>query len=66
MTPTPHDATFRQFLNEKETGKDFFDIWLPDEIKALCNLDSLKVESGSFVDSEIKNYQSDILSFCEY
>lgn len=61
FTPTPHDALFRQFLSEKETAKDFFDIWLPDEIKALCDLDSLKVESGSFVDSEMKNYQSDIL-----
>uniref|UniRef100_UPI00047E2C0E Rpn family recombination-promoting nuclease/putative transposase n=1 Tax=Arsenophonus nasoniae TaxID=638 RepID=UPI00047E2C0E len=42
-------------------AKDFFDIWLPDEIKALCDLESLKVESGSFIDSEMKNYQSDIL-----
>ncbi|HGJ5864346.1 Rpn family recombination-promoting nuclease/putative transposase [Arsenophonus nasoniae] len=35
--------------------------WLPDKIRALCDLDSLKVESGSFIDSEMKNYQSDIL-----
>ncbi|WGM03661.1 Rpn family recombination-promoting nuclease/putative transposase [Arsenophonus nasoniae] len=61
FTPTPHDAVFKQFLSEKETAKDFFDIWLPDEIKSLCDLDSLKVESGSFIDSEMKNYQSDIL-----
>ncbi|WGM03442.1 Rpn family recombination-promoting nuclease/putative transposase [Arsenophonus nasoniae] len=61
FTTTPHDSVFKQFLSEKETAKDFFDIWLPDEIKALCNLDSLKVESGSFVDREMKNYQSDIL-----
>ncbi|HGJ5863037.1 Rpn family recombination-promoting nuclease/putative transposase [Arsenophonus nasoniae] len=61
FTPTPHDAVFKQFLSEKETAKDFFDIWLPDEIKALCDLESLKIESGSFIDSEMKNYQSDIL-----
>ncbi|HGJ5879076.1 MAG TPA: Rpn family recombination-promoting nuclease/putative transposase, partial [Arsenophonus nasoniae] len=61
FTSTPHDAIFKQFLSEKETAKDFFDIWLPDEIKALCDLESLKVESGSFIDSEMKNYQSDIL-----
>ncbi|QBY46625.1 Rpn family recombination-promoting nuclease/putative transposase (plasmid) [Arsenophonus nasoniae] len=61
FTPTPHDAVFKQFLSEKETAKDFFDVWLPDEIKALCDLESLKVESGSFIDSEMKNYQSDIL-----
>ncbi|WP_334472466.1 Rpn family recombination-promoting nuclease/putative transposase [Arsenophonus sp. PmNCSU2021_1] len=61
FSPTPHDSVFKQFLSEKETAKDFFDIWLPDEIKSLCDLDSLKVESGSFIDSEMKNYQSDIL-----
>uniref|UniRef100_A0A3B0M7V2 Transposase (putative) YhgA-like domain-containing protein n=1 Tax=Arsenophonus endosymbiont of Trialeurodes vaporariorum TaxID=235567 RepID=A0A3B0M7V2_9GAMM len=61
FTPTPHDAVFKQFLSEKETAKDFFDIWLPDEIKALCDLESLKVESGSFIYADMKNYQSDIL-----
>ncbi|MDR5611153.1 Rpn family recombination-promoting nuclease/putative transposase [Arsenophonus sp.] len=61
FTPTPHDSLFKQFLSEKETAKDFFAVWLPDEIKSLCDLDSLKVESGSFIDSEMKNYQSDIL-----
>ncbi|HGJ5883169.1 Rpn family recombination-promoting nuclease/putative transposase [Arsenophonus sp.] len=61
FTPMPHDAVFRRFLSEKETAKDFFDIWLPHEIKSLCDFDSLKVESGSFIDSEMKNYQSDIL-----
>ncbi|PAV01140.1 ISNCY family transposase [Arsenophonus sp. ENCA] len=61
FTPTPHDSVFKQFLSEKETAKDFFDIWLPDEIKALCDSDSIKVESGSFIDSNMKNYQSDIL-----
>ncbi|HGJ5879272.1 MAG TPA: Rpn family recombination-promoting nuclease/putative transposase, partial [Arsenophonus nasoniae] len=33
----------------------------PDKIKSLCDLNSLKVESGSFIDSEMKNYRSDIL-----
>ncbi|HGJ5866181.1 Rpn family recombination-promoting nuclease/putative transposase [Arsenophonus nasoniae] len=61
FTPTPHDAIFKQFLSEKETAQDFFDIWLPDEIKSLCDLNSLKVESSSFIDAEMKNYQSDIL-----
>ncbi|WGO84693.1 Rpn family recombination-promoting nuclease/putative transposase [Arsenophonus apicola] len=61
FTPTPHDAVFKQFLSEKETAKDFFDIWLPDDIKAQCDLDTLRPESGSFIDENMKNYQSDIL-----
>ncbi|ACQ68016.1 transposase [Candidatus Williamhamiltonella defendens] len=61
FTPTPHDAVFRQFLHEKETAQDFFEIWLPDEMKALCDFTTMKVESGSFVDEDMKAYQSDIL-----
>ncbi|WP_059108305.1 Rpn family recombination-promoting nuclease/putative transposase, partial [Candidatus Williamhamiltonella defendens] len=61
FSPTPHDAVFKQFLSEKETAKDFFEIWLPDEIKALCDFTTMKVESGSFVDKDMKAYQSDIL-----
>lgn len=61
FTPTPHDAVFRQFLQEKETAKEFFEIWLPEEIKSICNLETIRVESGSFIDEDMKNYQSDIL-----
>ncbi|WGL93997.1 Rpn family recombination-promoting nuclease/putative transposase [Arsenophonus nasoniae] len=61
FTPTPHDAVFRQFLHEKETAQDFFAIWLPNEIKAFCNLSTLKAESCSFIDEDMKGYQSDIL-----
>ncbi|WP_302476594.1 Rpn family recombination-promoting nuclease/putative transposase [Candidatus Williamhamiltonella defendens] len=61
FTPTPHDAVFKQFLSEKETAKDFFEIWLPDEIKALCDFTTMKMESGSFVDEGMKGYQNDIL-----
>ncbi|WP_268807562.1 Rpn family recombination-promoting nuclease/putative transposase [Candidatus Williamhamiltonella defendens] len=43
--PNPHDAVFRQFLHEKETPQDFFEIWLPDEIKALCDFTTMD-ESG--------------------
>ncbi|WGL94019.1 Rpn family recombination-promoting nuclease/putative transposase [Arsenophonus nasoniae] len=61
FTPTPHDAIFRQFLQEKETAKEFFEIWLPEEIKSLCNLETIRAESSSFIDEEMKSYQSDIL-----
>ncbi|WP_334472010.1 Rpn family recombination-promoting nuclease/putative transposase [Arsenophonus sp. PmNCSU2021_1] len=61
FTPTPHDTIFKQFLSEKETAKEFFEIWLPDEIKSVCNLETIRAESSSFIDEEMKNYQSDIL-----
>lgn len=60
FTPIPHDAVFKKFLGDRDIAKDFFAIWLPDEIKTLCHLDSIKLESGSFIDSKMKSYQSDI------
>lgn len=61
FTPTPHDTVFKKFLSDKEVARDLFSVWLPEEIKKLCQLDSLKLEAGSFIDSDMKNYQSDIL-----
>ncbi len=33
-TPTPHDATFRQFLTQPEVARDFMEIHLPAELRA--------------------------------
>lgn len=48
-TPTPHDAAFRQFLAHPEIARDFMLIHLPPELRAVCDLSTLKLESGSFV-----------------
>ncbi|RLM03357.1 Rpn family recombination-promoting nuclease/putative transposase [Gibbsiella quercinecans] len=60
-TPTPHDATFRQFLNQPEIARDFMEIHLPAELRAICDLTTLKLESGSFVEDNIRQYFSDVL-----
>lgn len=44
--PTPHDATFRQFLTQPDTARDFMNIHLPAELLAICDLSTLKLESG--------------------
>lgn len=60
-TPTPHDATFRQFLTHPEVARDFLDIHLPAELHAICDLSTLKLESGSFVEDNLRQYFSDVL-----
>lgn len=60
-TPTPHDATFRQFLTQSEIARDFMDLHLPDELHAICDLSTLKLESGSFVEADLRQYFSDVL-----
>ncbi|EHE4815309.1 Rpn family recombination-promoting nuclease/putative transposase, partial [Salmonella enterica subsp. enterica serovar Infantis] len=60
-TPTPHDATFRQFLTQPDIARDFMEIHLPAELRAICDLSTLKLESGSFVEDDLRQYFSDVL-----
>jgi len=61
-TPTPHDTTFRQFLTQPEIARDFMELHFPAELRALCDLSTLKLESGSFVEDDLRQYFiSDVL-----
>ncbi len=60
-TPTPHDAAFRQFLTQPDIARDFMTIHLPPALLAICDLDTLKLESGSFVEEDLRQYFSDVL-----
>lgn len=60
-TPTPHDATFRQFLTQPDIARAFMEIHLPAELRAVCDLSTLKLESGSFVEDDLRQYFSDVL-----
>ncbi len=58
---TPHDAVFKQFLMHAETARDFLDIHLPAELRELCDLDTLHLESGSFIEESLKGHSTDVL-----
>ncbi|MDO2456344.1 MULTISPECIES: Rpn family recombination-promoting nuclease/putative transposase [Enterobacter] len=60
-TLTPHDATFRQFLTQPDIARDFMELHLPAELRAICDLSTLKLESGSFVEDDLRQYFSDVL-----
>ncbi|WP_394551250.1 ISNCY family transposase (plasmid) [Pantoea sp. SGAir0180] len=60
-TLMPHDATFRQFLSQPEIARDFMELHLPAELRAICDLNTLKLESGSFVEDDLRQYFSDVL-----
>jgi predicted transposase/invertase (TIGR01784 family) len=59
--PTAHDALFKQFLTHKETARDFLTLHLPASLRQLCDLATLKLESGSFVDEALRATHSDVL-----
>ncbi|MGE1561660.1 Rpn family recombination-promoting nuclease/putative transposase [Pantoea septica] len=60
-TCTPHDAVFKTFLAHPRTARDFLTLHLPPELLALCDLSTLKLESGSFVEDDLRPYYSDVL-----
>jgi len=57
----PHDATFRQLLTHPDVARDFMQLHLPAELRDICDLNSLKLESGSFVEDDLRQYFSDVL-----
>ncbi|MEB5752844.1 Rpn family recombination-promoting nuclease/putative transposase [Citrobacter cronae] len=60
-TSTPHDAVFKKFLNHPETARDFLDTYLPASLRELCDLNTLKLESGSFIEEDLRVSYSDVL-----
>lgn len=60
-TPTPHDAVFKTFLSHAETARDFMRIHLPPALLAICDLSTLRLASGSFVEEDLRPYYSDVL-----
>lgn len=57
----PHDAVFTTFLSRVETARDFIEIHLPPSLIQISKLDTLRLESGSFIEDDLRPYYSDIL-----
>lgn len=60
-TSTPHDAVFKTFLHHPETARDFLEIHLPADLQTLCDLNTLKLESESFIEADLRTRYSDVL-----
>ncbi|WP_213134359.1 Rpn family recombination-promoting nuclease/putative transposase [Citrobacter sp. FP75] len=60
-TSTPHDAVFKKFLSHPETARDFLDFHLPASLRELCDMKALKLESGSFIEEDLRACYSDVL-----
>lgn len=58
---SPHDAVFKTFLSRVETARDFIEIHLPQALIKLCKLETLRLESGSFIEDDLRPYFNDIL-----
>lgn len=58
---SPHDAVFKTFLSRVETARDFITLHLPPAIIKLCNLETLQLDPGSFIEDDLRSYYSDII-----
>lgn len=45
----------------RETARDFIELHLPPSLTQICKLDTLRLESGSFLEDDLRPYYSDIL-----
>ncbi|MGS3108060.1 Rpn family recombination-promoting nuclease/putative transposase, partial [Escherichia coli] len=53
-TATPHDVVFKTFLSRVETARDFIELHLPPSLTQICKLDTLRLESGSFLEDDLR------------
>ena len=61
MTSTPHDAVFKRFLRHPETATDFLTLYLPEAILQRCDFSTLRLQSASFIDEDLRAWYSDVL-----
>ena len=56
-----HDPLVKKFLKDINAAREFVEIHLPLEIRNKCDLSSIRVEPGSYVEDDLKIHFSDIV-----
>ena len=55
----PHDKFFKKSISKKETAKGFLKHYLPNDLLAKIDLNTLQIEKDSFTNEELEEYFSD-------
>ncbi len=58
---TPQDAVFKRLLMQAETASDVLGSHLLAEPREMCDLDTLSLESGGFIEEGLKRHSMDVL-----
>ncbi len=53
-----HDSLVKKFLSDLDAARDFIDVYLPIEIKNKCDLSSIIIEPGSYIEDDLKMHFS--------
>ena len=57
----PHDAFFRAVMSREDIARDFLRHYLPPDVAAQLDLDTLELSPDSFVDEALREHFSDLL-----
>lgn len=60
-----HDKFFKSTMLHPQAAKEFLQNYLPDNIKKIVNLETLKIQKDSFIDQQYKNHFIDLLYSAE-
>lgn len=56
-----HDKTFRSVMKDIQVAMEFFQNYLPDNIRSCVDLKTLKLRDNTYIDPVLRECQSDIL-----
>ncbi|MGG2142559.1 Rpn family recombination-promoting nuclease/putative transposase [Symbiopectobacterium sp. RP] len=56
-----HDSLFKKFLGDITVARDFLEIHLPPHLRERCDFSTLAMESGSFIEDDLRTQCSDML-----
>jgi predicted transposase/invertase (TIGR01784 family) len=60
----PHDKFFKETFSRPEVIRSFLEEYLPGEVSAVLDLDSLELQKDSFITADLEEYFSDLLYRC--
>jgi len=58
---TAHDRFFRKSFGRVDIARNYLEEYLPAEVVALLDLDTLSLEEDTFIDEEMQEHQADLL-----
>jgi len=56
-----HDGFFRKLMSERQTAQDYLATFLPEELKAAIDFETLEQDTESYVDEQLKASMSDVV-----
>ncbi len=57
----PHDRFFKETFGHPQVAADFLRSYLPQQVTAVLDLDTLELEKETFIDQELRQHSSDLI-----